>query len=141
MTKQKQQPKNNFLVKIYLVLLFVLGITLGFSFLAANKNKTISIDQMLDNELVTALTSNDIEQRNVITQFAREKKVEGMVYNEYYKKIRLPKDKKSENFEPIFKTLARNFKIDLSKTRYKDGSCKYSFYDKYRSYSTVVLIQ
>lgn len=135
----KNKTKNRVLTKIYLILLFMAGIVLAFSFQAARKNKVVFIDQMLDNNLVTALTSNGIEQQDVISQFARERAVKGAVYNEYYKKIKLSKKQNIENFEPVFKTLARNFKINLSKTRQKDGSVKYSFYDKHRIYSTVVL--
>ena len=66
-------------------------------------------------------------------------KVSGVTCNEYYKTIKLSEKQKPENFEPIFKTLARNFKIDLSKTKYKDGSIQYTFYDKKRTYSVVTL--
>jgi uncharacterized protein YijF (DUF1287 family) len=141
MAKQTQQPKNKILSKLYLVLLFIAGIVLAFSFQTAKKNQTVAIDHMFDNNLVTALTSNGIEQKDVLSQFAREKNIKTITYNEYYKKIRLPKNKKPENFEPILKTLARNFKIELSKTIYKDGSYKYVFYDKKRVYSTIVLVK
>jgi hypothetical protein len=96
---------------------------------------------MLDNNLVTALTSNGIEQKDVLSQFAREKKDKSSAYNEYYKKIKMPKNKKPENFEPVLKTLARNFKLELSKTTYKDNSFKYVFSDKKRIYSTIVLVE
>lgn len=141
MAKKTQQPKNKILSKLYLVLLFAAGIILAFSFQTANKNKALAIDQMLDNNLVTALTSNGIEQKDVLSQFAREKNIQTTTYNEYYKKIRLPGNKKPENLEPILKTLARNFKIELAKTIYKDGSYKYVFSDKKRVYSTIVLVK
>lgn len=141
MAKKTQQPKNKILSKLYLVLLFAAGIILAFSFQTANKNKALAIDQMLDNNLVTALTSNGIEQKDVLSQFAREKNIQTTTYNEYYKKIRLPGNKKPENLEPILKTLARNFKIELAKTIYKDGSYKYVFSDNKRVYSTIVLVK
>ncbi|MDD3323121.1 MAG: hypothetical protein PHS59_16945 [Paludibacter sp.] len=141
MAQKTQQPKNKILSKLYLVLLFAAGIILAFSFQTANKNKALAIDQMLDNNLVTALTSNGIEQKDVLSQFAREKNIQTTTYNEYYKKIRLPGNKKPENLEPILKTLARNFKIELAKTIYKDGSYKYVFSDKKRVYSTIVLVK
>ncbi len=139
MAKETKKKKSRFLIKIYLFILFIAGIVLGFSYLAANKANLTAIDVDLDNNLVTALTSNGIEQENVVSQFVKEVKISGVLCNEYYKTIKLPDNKKPENFEPIFKTIARNFKIDLSKTKYKDGSIQYSFYDKKRTYSVVTL--
>lgn len=139
MAKEKKDKRNTVLIKIYLVILFLAGIILGFSYLSASKNKLTAIDVPLDNNLVTALTSNGIEQKDVISQFVKEIKISGITCNEYHKKIKLSIEQKPENFEPIFKTLARNFKIDLSRTKYKDGSYEYTFYDKKRVYSTVIL--
>ena len=107
--------------------------------MSANKDTLTAIDVPFDNNLVTALTSSGIEQINVVSQFVKEVKVSGVTCNEYYKTIKLSEKQKPENFEPIFKTLARNFKIDLSKTKYKDGSIQYTFYDKKRTYSVVTL--
>ena len=134
-----KDKRNGCLIKIYLLILFVVGIVLGFSYLAANKEILTAIDVPLDNNIVTALTSNGVEQKNVISQYVEEVKVNGVTCNEYYKTIKLSEKQKPENFEPIFKTIARNFKIDLSKTKYKDGSYKYTFYDKRRTYSVVTL--
>ena len=139
MAKESKDKRNSFLIKIYLFILFVAGIILGFSYLSANKESLTAIDVALDNNIVTALTSNGIEQQNVISQFVKEVRVSGVICNEYYKTIKLFEKQKPENFEPIFKTIARNFKIDLSKTKHKDGSCKYTFYDKKRTYSIVIL--
>ena len=139
MAKETKKKKSGFLIKVYLFILFVAGIILGFSYLAANKSNLTAIDIPLDNSIVTALTSNGIEQENVVSQFAKEVKISGVLCNEYHKTIKLPDNKKAENFEPIFKTIARNFKIDLSRTKYKDGSYEYSFYDKKRTYSIVTL--
>jgi hypothetical protein len=50
----------------------------------------------------------------------------------------LPDNKKIESFELQFKTLARNFKIDISKNVEPDKSNKYIFYDKNKIYSTVI---
>ncbi len=135
-----KDKRNSILVKIYLFILFVIGIILGFSYLSATKENLTLIDIPLDNNLVTALTSNGIEQQNVIAQFAKEINIKGVACSEYYKKIKLSNNQKPENFEPIFKTLARNFKINLSRVKNKDGSYTYKFYDKKRVYSTVELI-
>ena len=137
MAKETKDKRNGVLIKIYLFILFVAGIILGFSYLSANKENLTAIDVPLDNNIVTALTSNGIEQSNVVSQFVKEIRISGVTYNEYYKTIKLPKKQKPENFEPIFKTIARNFKIDLSKTTYKDGSYKYIFYDNKRTYSVI----
>ena len=139
MVKDNKDKRNGILIKIYLFILFIIGIVLGFSYLSANKQNLTSIEVSLDNNIVTALTSNGIEQINVVSQFVKEVKIGGAVCNEYYKTIKLSEKQKPENFEPIFKTIARNFKIDLSKTKYKDGSYKYTFYDKKRTYSVITL--
>ena len=139
MAKENKDKRNSILIKIYLFILFVAGVILGFSYLSANKEELTAIDVALDNNIVTALTSNGIEQQNITSQFVKEVKIKGVICNEYYKTIKLPKNKKIENFEPIFKTIARNFKIDLAKSKYKDDSCKYTFYDTKRTYSVITL--
>ncbi|MBR3627643.1 MAG: hypothetical protein IKN42_02210 [Elusimicrobia bacterium] len=140
MAKENKDKRNGILIKIYLFILFVAGVILGFSYLSANKEKLTAIDVSLDNNIVTALTSNGIEQQNVASQFVKEVKIKGVTCNQYYKTINLPKKQKPENFEPVFKTIARNFKIDLAKSKYKDGSCKYTFYDDKRTYSVITLV-
>ena len=140
MVKENKDKRNSILIKIYLFILFVIGIILGFSYLSANKEKLTLIDIQLDNNLVTALAASGIEQQNIITQFTKEiKSNNGIVYNQYYKKIKLARNQKLENFEPIFKTLTRNFKISLSRTKNNDDSYIYKFYDKKRVYSIVEL--
>ena len=139
MSKENKDKRNGVLIKIYLFILFVAGVILGFSYLAANKEELTAIDIALDNSIVTALTSNGIGQQNVTSQFVKEVKIKGVTCNQYYKTIKLSKKQKPETFEPIFKTIARNFKIDLSKSKYKDDSCKYTFYDKKRTYSVITL--
>ena len=139
MAKENKDKRNGFLIKVYLFILFIIGIILGFSYLSANKETLTAIDVALDNNIVTALTSNGIGQQNVTSQFVKEVKISGVACNEYHKTINLSENQKPENFEPVFKTIARNFKIDLSKTKYKDGSYKYTFYDKKRTYSIITL--
>ena len=139
MAKERKDKRSGCLIKIFLFILFIVGIILGFSYLSANKDSLTAIEVPLDNSIVTTLTSNGIEQVNVISQLVEEVKISGVTCNQYHKTIKLPENKKPENFEPLFKTLARNFKIDLSKTKYKDGSYKYTFYDKKRTYSEITL--
>lgn len=135
---KKQKRQSSIIVKIYILILFICGVILGLSFINAGKNSRGNIDAKLDNDLVTILVSNGIKQEDVIAQYVREKKYENSVYNQYYKNIFLPDNKKIESFELQFKTLARNFKIDISKNVEPDKSNKYVFYDKDKIYSTVI---
>lgn len=138
MAKNKEESKSKkFLVKIYLFVLFVVGIIIGFSYQAAMDKKIVNVEQILDNNVVTALISNGIEQSNVVSQFVKENKSGVHTYHEYYKKISLPKSKKAQNFEPVFKTVARNFKVKLTKKVLKDGSYQYIFTDKNRVCSVI----
>ena len=138
MAKNREESKSKkFLVKIYLLVLFVAGMIIGFSYQSAKNKKVIDFEQLLDNNIVTALTSNGISQSDVISQFVKEMRIKGRICHEYYKKIELPKSKKVDNFEPSFKTVARNFKVELTKKTYKDGFYRYSFSDKQRTYSII----
>jgi len=142
MAQNKEESKlKNFLVKIYLLVLFAAGMIIGFSYLSAKDKKIVNFEQMLDNSVVTALTSNGIDQSDVTAQFVKEIKIKGIICHEYNKKIKLPKLKRAENFEPSFKTIARNFKIELTKRTYKDGSCRYSFSDRQRTYSIIDFVK
>ena len=103
MAKETKKKKSSFLIKVYLFILFVAGIILGFSYLSANKTNLTAIDVDLDNNLVTDLTSNGIEQINVTSQFVKEVKISGALCNEYHKTIKLPDNKKHENLMfPLF---------------------------------------
>ena len=142
MTKNREESKpKKPLVKMFLLILFIAGMILGFSYQAAKDKNVSNFEQMLDNSIVTALTSNGISQNDVISQFAKEIRIKGRICHEYNKKIELPKSKKADNFEPSFKTIARNFKIELTKRKYKNGSYRYSFSDKQRTYSIIEFIK
>lgn len=135
---KKQKKQSSIIVKIYILILFLCGVILGLSFINAGKGGRANIDAKLDNDLVTVLVANGIKQEDVIAQYVREKKYGDSVYNQYYKNIFLPDNKKIKSFELQFKTLARNFKIDISKNVEPDKSNKYVFYDKDKIYSTVI---
>ena len=134
---KKQKKQSSIIVKVYIFILFVCGILIGLSFVSTDKNKEL-IEQKLDNDLVTILVTNDITQEDVISQYIKEAKNGDQIYNQYYKNIYLPNNKKISNIELQFKTLARNFKIDISKNVEPDKSYRYVFYDKNKTYSTVV---
>lgn len=135
---KKQKKQSSIMVKIYIFILFICGIILGLSFISPGKNTQNLIEQKLDNDLITILVSNGIEQEDVISQYIKEAKTENQIYNQYYKNIYLPSNKKIANIELQLKILARNFKIDMSKNVEPDKSYKYVFYDKNRTYSTIV---
>lgn len=138
MAKKREESKlKKLLIKIFLLVLFIAGMILGFSYQSAKDKKVIDFEQKLDNSVITALTSNGISQNDVISQFVKEVRIKGRICHEYNKKIELPKSKKADNFEPSFKTIARNFKIELTKRKYRNGAYRYSFSDKTRTYSIV----
>lgn len=142
MAKNREESKlKKLLIKIFLLVLFIAGMILGFSYQSARDKKVVDFEQMLDNNVVTVLTSNGISQNNVISQYVKEIRIKGRVCHEYYKKIELSKSKKAENFEPSFKTVARNFKIELKKIKYKNGAYRYSFSDKIRTYSIIDFVK
>lgn len=138
MSQKQKKQSSSIIVKLYIFILFVCGIILGLSFISTDKNKKNFIEQKLDNDLVTILVANDIDQEDVIAQYIKESKNENQIYNQYYKNIYLADNKKIANIELQFKILARNFKIDISKNVEPDKSYKYVFYDKNKTYSTVV---
>ncbi len=143
MTK-KQKKQSSFLVKIYIFVLFICGIFLGLSYISGNKQQGkhsgVAVEQKLDNDVVTVLVANGIGQENVAKQYIKEITDKKGVYGSHYKKIILPKGKNPENFEPQFRTLSRNFKIEMSKKLDGESSCEYVFFDKKRIYSTVVFV-
>lgn len=126
------------MVKVYIFILFVCGIVLGLSFISSGKNTKNLIEQKLENDLITIIVSNGLGQEDVISQYIKEAKSGDQIYNQYYKNIYLPDTKKIANIELQLKILARNFKIDMSKNVEPDKSYKYVFYDKNRTYSTII---
>lgn len=137
MTK-KQKKQSSIMVKVYIFILFVCGIVLGLSFISSGKNTKNLIEQKLENDLITIIVSNGLGQEDVISQYIKEAKSGDQIYNQYYKNIYLPDTKKIANIELQLKILARNFKIDMSKNVEPDKSYKYVFYDKNRTYSTII---
>ena len=186
MAKQQKRKSNNFLSTIYLIILFLTGITVGLTLQTGNNinkrqikvrtntesrqphsvqssvdtNKGVSqekqyvrkeqpkadrksddtVVQKLENELVTLLVSNGIIQQDIVTQYAKEIQNNNDIYTQYYKEIVVPNNKRIDTFEYQFKTLARNCKIEVSKVVDDNfGKVTYSFYDKDKIYSIVVL--
>ncbi len=152
-----KKEKSGCLIKIYLLILFVAGIILALSYQSAKKNESDQTDKnrasvvstaasasepmevLLDNNIITALTSNGLQQQNVVSQYVKEIKDKNITYNKYFKEIKLNKGQKPENFEPILKTIARNFKLGLNRSKNPDGSLKYSFFSKKTVYSELIL--
>jgi len=67
MTK-KQKKQNSIMVKIYIFILFLCGVALGFSFISSGKTQKNLIEQKLENDLITILVSNGLGQEDVISQ-------------------------------------------------------------------------
>ena len=51
MTKESKDKRNGVLIKIYLFILFVAGVILGFSYLSTNKEDITAVDVLLDNNI------------------------------------------------------------------------------------------
>ncbi len=135
----KEQKKESPIVKIYLIILFFLGMGIWLAVQSAPKQK-ISIDVELDQKIVDVLLANGITQGDIISQYARERQTRAAEWNEFYKKIQLKGVKKAENFETGFRSVARSLKIGLSKTAEASGEVTYKFYAPNRSYSNITFV-
>jgi hypothetical protein len=167
-----ENKKEGFLVKIYLAVLFLCGIALWFSFSAGgksikryalqvkesaaeikqtaselkqtppDKNEVNTFDLDLEKSLQTTLVANGIDQTKLISQYAREKKDRNGGWTQFYKKIRLSRNAKTDKFENSFAALARTFKTALKKNINEDKSVTYTFYSSKnnREYSFVTFV-
>jgi hypothetical protein len=134
-----KNKKENILIKIYLIFLFICGIIVWLTIQPANKQK-ISIDVILDKKIVDIFVSHNINQGNILKQFIKERSSNSMKWNEFYKTIELNKFAKIEEFEKLFRRLARSMKIELSRTDISDGSVTYKFYSPSRTYSNITFV-
>jgi hypothetical protein len=135
----KGQNKENFLIKIYILALFLCGIGLWFAVNTAPKEK-VSVDIQLEHKIVDALAANGVKQTDIISQYVRERETTTKLWNEFYKKIKLQGDKRPENFENSLRTIARSMKLGLSKTNNVDGSVTYKYYSSNINYSNITFI-
>jgi hypothetical protein len=134
-----KNKKESILIKIYLIFLFICGITVWLTIQPTNKQK-ISIDVILDKKIIDIFVSHNIKQGNILKQFIREKSSNSMKLNEFYKTIELNKSAKIKEFEKLFRRLARSMKIGLSRMDNPDGSVTYKFYSPSRTYSNITFV-
>jgi hypothetical protein len=135
----KKEKKESIWIKIYIIALFLCGMGIWFVIKPVSKQK-ISIDIALDKRIVDVLVANGVGQKDVITQYTRERNTRSAQWNEFYKTIKLKSDKTAQSFETNFRSVARVMKVGLSKLDNVDGSVTYKFYSPNRSYSNVTLV-
>ncbi|MCA6072101.1 MAG: hypothetical protein LE178_00905 [Endomicrobium sp.] len=135
----KKEKKESIWIKIYIIALFLCGMGIWFVIQPVSKQK-ISIDIALDKRIVDVLVANGVGQKDVITQYTRERNTRSAQWNEFYKTIKLKSDKTAQSFETNFRSVARVMKVGLSKLDNVDGSVTYKFYSPNRSYSNVTLV-
>jgi len=139
--KDKKEPV---IIKIYVIILFLCGIGLWFAVQPAVhpavKSRTAS-DVEIDKKVVDALSAGGVKQEDILSQYAREMSAGNAQWSEFYKKIQLRGGNHSDNFENTFRSIARFFKVGLSRTENVDGSVTYKFYSSSgRNYSNVTFI-
>ena len=135
-----EQKKEHIIVKIYIILLFFLGIGIWYSAQSVQKEK-VSVDIELDKRIVDVLVANGVKQEDILSQYAREMETRAAAWNEFHKKIQLKGEKKIDVFENGFRSVARSLKVGLSKTENADGSITYKFYSpNNRNYANVTFV-
>jgi hypothetical protein len=132
-----QEP---FFIKIYIVLLFLLGIVICFSTQEGNKRRAKS-DVELDNKVIGILSNNSINQGDIIAQYAKEMEDKTALWTQYHKKIRIRDIDYLDKFDFDFRELARSMNLGLTKTLNADGSITYEFYSTPKMvYSNITFI-
>ncbi|AKL97514.1 hypothetical protein [Endomicrobium proavitum] len=137
---EKEKRKESFVIKIYIVILFLLGVGVWLSVHPDSKEK-ISLDVELNKRVVNALVANGIKQEDIVSEYQRERDTSRASWIEFYKTIKLQKGKSAQSFETGLRSVARSVKVGLQKTENsQEGSVTYKFFDKNRSYSNVTFI-
>jgi hypothetical protein len=127
-------------VKIYLLFLFVCGITVWFAIQPTNNNK-ISTDIILDRQIADILIHNRVKQEDILKQYMRKRTTSHAHWNEFYKTIEIKRKVKIKEFEKSFRSLARSMKLGLSRIDNSDGSVTYKFYSPNRMYSNITFVK
>lgn len=135
----KNPKKENILIKIYILVLFLCGIGLWFAISGHPKEK-LTIDVELEQKVIDALAAKGIKQTDIISQYTRERETSTKVWNEFYKKIQLRGNMRFENFEDSLRAVARDTKLGLSRTDNVDGSVTYKFYSENVNYSNITFV-
>ena len=133
----KNQKRESIIVKIYLVVLFFAGIALFLS-LQPSKNEKISADVALDRKVIDVLLANGISQKQLVSQYVREKSAGRETWNEFHKTFAVRDLAKARSLETGLAGAARSSKVGLRKTENPDGSLTYVFYtDRDKIYSQI----
>jgi hypothetical protein len=135
------KSKESFLIKIYIVLFFLLGIGLWISINATDPRGKLLVDVELDQKINDILFSAGINQADIIKQYGKESGDKNAEWTQYYKTIRLKNRAQLTQIENLFRQTARSSKIGLERAVNADKSITYKFYSqKSRTYSNVTFI-
>ncbi|MDR3049933.1 MAG: hypothetical protein LBV16_08915 [Elusimicrobiota bacterium] len=124
-TERRREP---IYIKLYILLLFFLGIVIWFSMHSGDKQR-VKIDIDLDNQISKVLSDNLISQDDIISQFAKEMQNKSSLWKEFNKKIILRDSSKLDVFDLNFRDIARSMNLGLNKILNADGSITYKFYN------------
>jgi len=134
-----EERKDGLLVKIYILVLFLLGIALWLSF--APSNNRLSVDLELNKRIESSLLAAGVEQSDVVKQYQKEKDTAKAKWIEFNKTIKLSEGKTAESFESSLRSVARSLKLGLRKTENPDGSVTYDFFDKIGKYAVLTFVK
>jgi len=125
--KKDSVHKEPVYIKFYILLLFLLGIVIWFSFQGSNKQR-IKSDIELDNRISKVLADNKITQGDIVSQYAKEMENRTTLWTQYNKTVMIRDLSKLDKFDSDFRSIARSMSLGLNKTLNGDGSIAYKFY-------------
>lgn len=135
--KRKESP----IIKLYVIILFFLGIGLWLSVNSGHK-ETISVDAELNRSVINVLTANGVTQEDIIKEYQREKSVSGFTWIEFSKIIKLRDEINRQTLENGLRSAARSVKVGLKKIENSsDGSVTYTFFDGNRNYNNITFVK
>jgi cell division protein YceG involved in septum cleavage len=134
-----KEKKKNLWVKLYIIILFFCGIAIWFC-VQPIKKQEISVDISIEKMIAETLIKQGTTQDDILKQYARERKVIGAKWNEFYKVIKLKPNQSAQFFQEDFRKIARDMKVGLSKLDNIDGSAIYRFYSPDRTYSNITVV-
>jgi hypothetical protein len=133
-----EKKKESFLVKIYIVLFFFMGIALWFSVHASNSELNIAAAMELDTKINDILFSQGISQSAIVKQYGQDVNIDGVKWTKYYKTVNIKDVAVLENIETLFRKTARQFNLGLEKKNGQGGGAAYRFYSaKHGDYSLI----
>ena len=136
-----EKKKESFLVKIYIVLFFVMGIALWFSVHASDNDVNITAATDLDAKITDILFSQGFSQSSIVKQYGQDMNVNGVRWTKYHKTLNVADASSLENIETLFRRTARQFNLGLEKKNSSGGGAAYRFYSaKYGDYSVITFV-